>query len=176
MLRKLYAFLFCLGVAQLAASGIASAAGNPINVHRCDPKEGSVTYSGYAAYSPGYYPPGRAYYWNDPYRHRYYQAPVTATQSSGRLYLDYTNTSDRVIKEIEFGLVARAHVIAEIRDVGTFSPGIEIKKEFGLDRNVFPIGTGLPQCVPLRLTWADGTTWLNPHLPAVQSSLYRSPH
>ena len=56
---------------------------------------------------------------------------------------------------IEFGLVARGTLIAEVRDVGKFSPNIEIKHSFGLSPNVFPIGTGLPQCVALRVTYAN---------------------
>jgi len=46
---------------------------------------------------------------------------------------------------------------------------------FGLSPNVFPLGTGLARCIPLHIRFADGTTWKNPHLPALQRSIYRHP-
>ena len=70
-----------------------------------------------------------------------------------------------VMTDIEFGLVANGRLVAEVRDVGTFSPGAEIKHQFGLNPNVFPLQTALSRCVPLRIIFADGTTWKNGHLP-----------
>ena len=62
--------------------------------------------------------------------------------------------------------------MAEVRDVGTFSPGAEIKHKFGISTNVFPLQTGLPQCVPLGIQFEDGTKWRNPALPAHNPQLY----
>jgi hypothetical protein len=53
--------------------------------------------------------------------------------------------------------VARGQLIAEVRDVGRFSQGASIKHGFGLDPNVFPTGSALHQCVPLRVTYHNGT-------------------
>jgi len=76
---------------------------------------------------------------------------------------------------IEFGLVANGVLRAEVRDVGTFSPGAEIKHSFGISANVFPIQTGLPQCIPLRITFADGSKWRNPALPHKNEKIYLHP-
>jgi hypothetical protein len=114
---------------------------SPIHVNRCEPVQGMTTVSGY---SPGYYPAGR-YYWRDAYGHRYYQYPMTATThtSNPTLDIDYVNTSPKPLREVQFGLVAKGDLVAEVRDFGTFSQGAEIKHSFGLSPNVFPLGTGL---------------------------------
>jgi hypothetical protein len=161
-----------LGVLLIAAwsspAGAVSQSPNPVKVNRCEPVHKPGSSGGYATYVPAYYP-GTRYYWVDPYRHSYYQPPVSAT---GTLYIDYVNNTPHEIKTIDFGLVARGQLVAEVRDVGKFSPGVEIKHSFGISPNVFPIATGLPACVPTRITYADGTQWLNPKLPPSDSSLY----
>jgi len=145
-----------------------------IEVRRCEPTR-SVTSMPVGGYAPGFYPPG-PYWWDDVYRYPYYQRPVAVTTSqSAELAIDYLNVTHYVMSTIEFGLVANGRLVAEVRDVGKFSPRAEIKHRFGLDPNVFPLGTGLPQCVPLRVTYADGTQWVNPHLPALQRSIYGHP-
>ena len=139
----------------------------PIHVSKCAPEQGAVAVA--PGFVRGYYPAG-PYYWRDVYGYRYLQ-PAMST-SSPTLKIDYRNVTSKPISEIQFGLVARGDLIAEVRDVGTFSPNIEIRHEFGLNPNVFPIGTGLPRCVPLHVQFADGTTWRSPHLPALRRSLY----
>ncbi len=140
-----------------------------VKVNRCDPAENLKQTATYGPYVPGYYPSHGRYYWNDPYGRRYYQYPVsTSTTSSPELAIDFVNIGSKPLKNIEFALVAKGHVVAEVRDVGTFSPGAEIKHRFGLNPNVFPLGTGLAQCVPLRATFDDGTVWTSPHLPQSQ--------
>ncbi|HUZ50799.1 MAG TPA: hypothetical protein VMW12_13810 [Candidatus Dormibacteraeota bacterium] len=158
----LLAVLAALPVQALAARP------HPIKVLTCNPSRGSAFAPGYV---PAYYPVG-PYYWADVYGQRYYQVPLHSNPSLG---IDYVNQTQIVIKEIEFGLVAKGSLVAEVRDVGTFSPGVEIRHEFGISPNVFPLGTGLAQCVPLRIRFEDGTTWENPHLPALRRSIYRRP-
>jgi hypothetical protein len=168
---------FSLGVAALClvVSGPAVSAtqhmAHPINVNTCNPQRNNSVATGYAGYAPAYYPGGIGPYWGWPsvYGYRYYQYPVAGNPTLG---IDYVNATSTVMKDIEFGLIANGHLVAEVRDVGTFSPGIEIKHEFGLNRNVFPLRTGLPKCVPLKITFADGTKWKNPHLPALQRAIY----
>jgi hypothetical protein len=138
-----------------------------LKVNRCEPQFRTNAYPGFV---PAYYPRLTPWGWVDVYGYRYVQPPVAG---SGHLGIDYVNITSKTMSQIEFGLLARGSLVAEVRDVGTFSPGVEIKHEFGLNPNVFPLGTGLPRCVPLRITFADGTKWRNPHLPAIQRSLYR---
>jgi hypothetical protein len=139
--------------------------GYPVRVNVCEPRPGFVSYPGFA---PGYYPLNR-YYWYDVYGYYYYQPPFV---SNPTLAIEYVNVSSQTAKVIEFGLVAHRELIAEVRDVGTFSPSVTIKHEFGLSPNVFPLGTALVRCVPLYVRFEDGTRWRNPHLPALRRSMY----
>lgn len=142
-------------------------------INRCDAKENVVTSGGYyGGYYPGYYP-ARPYYWGDYYGARYYQPPTTS--ASPTMYVDFVNLTHKPMSEIEWGLVANGHLVAEAKDVGTFSPGVEIKKKYGISSNVFPLQTGLPQCVALGVKWSDGTRTINPNLPARIRDMYVSP-
>jgi len=112
-------------------------------------------------------------WWYDPYGARFYSPPVAT--ANPQLGIDYVNVSHKTMHTIEFGLVAEGVLKAEVRDVGTFSPGAEIKHRFPLNANVFPIGTALSRCVPLRIHFTDGTTWRNPHLPPRNNRIYYHP-
>jgi hypothetical protein len=157
-------------VASLAMSHVTTT--HPIKVSACNP-ERNVSYN-YAGYTPGFYPYGYRGYWGWPsvYGPMYYQAPV---QNNPTLGIDYTNVTNVVMKQIEFGLIVRGSLVAEVRDEGTFSPGAEIKHKFGLNPNVFPLQTSYAECVPLKITFEDGTRWKNPHLPALKRSIYGKP-
>ncbi len=80
------------------------------------------------------------------------------------LAIDYTNATSKPMKSIDFGLVSSGKLLTEVRDVGSFSPGTEIKREFGVSEAA--LSATSPQCVPLRITYTDGTTWRNPKLPS----------
>lgn len=137
----------------------------PLHVTTCDPRPGYVSGGGFV---PAYYP-GSPYYWRDVYGYRYLQPPVV---NDPTLLIEYVNQTSVAATLVEFGLVAKGVLVAEVRDVGTFSPGVAIRHEFGLDPNVFPLGTALARCVPLYIHFADGTRWRNPHLPELRRSLY----
>jgi len=144
-----------------------------IAVNRCDPQRRLSTAPVYGGFAPAFYPFGPAYYWRDPYGFNYYQPPVAVDQN-GTLYLDYVNVTPHVMGTIDFGLIAHGRLVAEVRDVGTFSPHVEIKHQFGLDPNVFPLRTALARCVPLHIAFKDGTPpWTNPNLPAIERGIYR---
>jgi hypothetical protein len=142
-----------------------------IHVKTCEPTRNVTTTAPMygPGFGPGYY--GRGFYWDDPYGYPYYQRPVAVSESA-QLKIDYVNVTHTVMETIDFGLIANGRLIAEVRDVGTFSPGAEIKHVFGVSPNIFPLATALPQCVPLRITYKDQATWVNPHLPALQQALY----
>jgi hypothetical protein len=141
---------------------------NLVRVTQCDPQR-SVAVPAYIGYSPGYYP-FAPYYWTDPYGFQYRQFPTMPT--SGTLSIDYTNVTGQVMTTVDFGLVAHGQLVAEVRDVGKFSPNAEIKHQFGLSNNVFPLRTALARCIPLHIVYADGTTWTNPRLPKLRRELY----
>jgi hypothetical protein len=172
----LAAGLPALAVAQSSTMATAAHLGtaHPIQVNACNP-ERNVSYN-YAGYTPGFYPTYGLYggYWGWPsvYGPTYYQAPV---ENQPTLGIDYVNVTQVVMKQIEFGLIVRGALVAEVKDVGTFSPGAEIKHKFGISRNVFPIQTSYAKCVPLKIMFADGSHWKNPHLPAYHASMYGAP-
>lgn len=171
-IRIILCVLFA-GVMFAFASEAATAvmAGAPVTVSRCDPIPGTVRRP--RGFVRGFYPAGRPYFWRDVYGFRYRQWPFPTSTTAPTLNIEYSNVTSDPIHTIEFGLVSRGSLIAQVRDVGYFSQGAEIRHSFGLNPNVFPIGTGLPQCVPLRVTWHNGKTWTNPHLPRLERSLYQ---
>jgi hypothetical protein len=81
------------------------------------------------------------------------------------LAISYKNQAGVAAKEVDFGLVARGSLIAIAKDLGTFSPGVDIDHEFVVSREIFPLGTTFPVCSVLRVRYADGSVWLNPSPP-----------
>jgi hypothetical protein len=149
---------------------------HPIQVNTCNP-ERNVTYN-WSGYTPAYWPAYGPYYrgywgWPSVYGPTYYQAPV---ENNPTLGIDYINVTHGVMKQIEFGLIVKGALVAEVKDVGTFSPGAEIKHKFGLSPNVFPLQTSYAKCVPLKIMFEDGSHWKNPHLPHYKSTMYGPPH
>lgn len=153
-------------IGTLAPTGAVTFTGSPVHVTTCEPSR-NVGYMG-GGWRPAYYP-SRPYYWPSVYGYSYYQPPVRT--SNPTLSINYSNATDEPMKQIEFGLVANGNLVAEVKDVGTFSPGASIKHEFGLSPNVFPLSTAMAHCVPLKITFADGTKWRSPHLPRLHRKL-----
>lgn len=142
-------------------------------VSKCDAKANVNTSGGYyGGYYAGFYP-GVPYYWRDPYGVGYYQPPTTTTYP--QMYVNFKNVTNRTMTGIVWGLVANGRLVAEAKDVGTFSPNVEIKKKYGISINAFPLQTDLPQCVALGVRWSDGTRDINPNLPARIRNMYASP-
>ena len=150
---------------------------NLLHVKTCDPRLNMMQSGGYVpgpyygAYAPGW--GYRGGYWGDAYGASYYQSPVTTTNP--QLGIDYINVTHKTMSQIEFGLVVNGVLRAEVKDVGTFSPNVEIKHKFGLSTNVFPIQSGMPQCIPLRIVYSDGEHWRNPGLPPKNQHIYMNP-
>jgi hypothetical protein len=143
-----------------------------ISVQRCHPKMNTNYDSNYAPATWNAASQVGHYY--DPYGYNYYQPPTSTTAN---LFIDYTNISHKTMTSIEFGLAQSGVVIAEVKDTGKFTPGAEIKHRFGMGNSLLPLTNQVPQCVPLRITFSDGTTWKVPHLPAInKQALYGSQH
>ncbi|MDH2910175.1 MAG: hypothetical protein HKL92_08345 [Candidatus Eremiobacteraeota bacterium] len=160
--------LLCTMAAAHASAIKSRTYHHPVKITICRPSRGTAITGGFSdAYYPGY-----PYYWDDVYGNRFDQPPV---RSDPRLAIAYSNATNHPMREIEFGLLARGRLVAEVRDVGTFSPGAQIRHVFGLSPNAFPLSTSFPKCVPLRVTFTNGSIWKNPHLPALQRSIYSLP-
>jgi hypothetical protein len=141
------------------------------HISRCDAQLHAMT--SYPAYVPGYYPYARPYYWADPYGYGFYQPPVTTT--SPTMYVDFKNITDQTMTTVVWGLVANGRLVAEAKDVGKFSPGAEIQHKYAISENVFPLQTGLPQCIALAVTFEGGKHVRNPNLPQERRQMYESP-
>jgi len=152
-------------LASASTTAMATPIKHPIRVAECRPEAvGSAMWS----YADGFYP-NYPYYWSDAFGGMFYQPP---TRTSPLLSIAYVNRTHFIMKKIEFGLVARGRLVAEVRDLGTFSPGALIRHQFGLSNNVLPLGTSFSKCVPLRIAFQNGTTWKNPHLRQLRRSIF----
>jgi hypothetical protein len=174
---------FALARAETAAAQTTTAAPTPsashaptpvpagsalVRVSNCAPK--NVDPKG----GPGFigYVPGQSVsnYYPDVYSNIYYQP--SASTSGPTLFIAFTNISHKTMSAIEFGLLSNELLAGEARDTGTFSPGVEIKHKLGL--SIHAIFPGSSRCVPLRVTFADGTTWRNPRLPKKGQAYFNS--
>ncbi|MGC8486379.1 MAG: hypothetical protein ACP5O6_12230 [Candidatus Baltobacteraceae bacterium] len=179
LIRSISAASAFFAVVALAALPIAahSKVTKPVlAVNTCSPSLGNVLMPGTAtAYSAGYDPVGYAQpvdatppkvVVNQAYSHQngavvttgstHYQAPL---RSDPTVTIGYTNLAPKAIRSIDFALIAKGQIVADVRDVGDFAPGAKIKHSFALNPKIFPLGTGLAVCAPISITYADGTTW-----------------
>lgn len=135
-------------VAAPAGAQVRQTPGSQVTVETCYPHR---------------HTPGQRHGWIDPYGN--YRDSTLFRIDDGFLAIDFRNDGPVAAKEVDFGLVARGSLVAVAKDVGTFSPGVTIRHEFAISREVFPLGTQFPYCAVLRIKFADGTSWRNPNPP-----------
>ncbi|MBV8637482.1 MAG: hypothetical protein JO322_05305 [Candidatus Eremiobacteraeota bacterium] len=80
----------------------------------------------------------------------YYNPTILAPKPT--LSIIFVNASDRLIREIVFGVYAGDSLVTEVRDAGRFSPGAKIRHDLRLRAEVFPLPSGALRCVPLSVT------------------------
>jgi hypothetical protein len=80
------------------------------------------------------------------------------------LMIDFANVSSNPIASVDFGLVSNGKVVAMVRDTGMFAPNATIMHAYGIQASQVPSGSGAT-CIPLRVQYANGTTWMNPDMP-----------
>ena len=144
--------------------GIAQAAPSSdqpfIHVFECNAQP---EYAPAAFFSPALYPAGPG-----PFLDVDADGPLYALLApepiGAALSISYANATTRVMKSVDFGFVSGGSIIAHVRDVGRFSPHAAIKHDFEIDAGVFKLRAALAQCIPLHITYADGSTWTNPDL------------
>jgi hypothetical protein len=161
-------------ICQANPSPSAAPTAAQVKVSRCDAQfnygQGGGPASSYVGYSDGYYP-DTPYYWDDPFGLAYYQPPAS---SPSRLFIDFTNVSPKPMKAVVFGLVVVDILIAEVRDQGTFTPGAEIKRRYGIHPPATP--QVKPQCIALKIEYADGTSWALKPMPTAENGMYVKHH
>lgn len=143
------AALLTLPVAASAQAQAVETPGSHVLISTCDPHVHTAA---------------QAHPWIDPYGIWHNNAPGFPAWDAF-LGITFTNQAPTAATEIDFGLVARGSLVAVTKDVGTFSPGVEINHEFVVDREIFPLGTAIPYCAVLRVKYADGSIWTNPTPP-----------
>lgn len=105
----------------------------------------------------------QAHPWIDPYGYWHYGLSNFPSWDAF-LTIGYKNEAALPATEIDFGLVAGGSLIAVAKDVGTFSPGVQIDHEFVVSGEIFPV-VSVPYCAVLRVKYADGSIWQNPLPP-----------
>lgn len=80
--------------------------------------------------------------------------------------IDFSNVSNNLITSVEFGLVANGKLLAVVRDGGSFAPNARIMHAYGIAASAVPSAGTMAECVPLLVRYANGTTWMNPSMPA----------
>jgi hypothetical protein len=91
---------------------------------------------------------------------------VTQAATPAMLMIDFKNVSQKPISSVEFGYVQNGKVRATVRDAGTFDPDSVVMHAFALGDASLVANASTMSCVPLRVKFADGSTWMNPEMPA----------
>ncbi len=81
--------------------------------------------------------------------------------SPGKLSYAFTNTSRQNVSAVAFVLYQGDEAIQRFGKSGKFSPHIEIKANTGLSPRVSPIKMNSLRCVVRRVTFEDGSEWIN---------------
>lgn len=142
MLRPLPALLLASAALSLAAPpALAIVMPGPIRVHACVPQMSVPPQTIHGLYGRTYVQPGM---------------PTS-------VMVHYTNDGELAATTVEFGLVVDGRVRSELRDVGSFARGAEIRHSLGVKHDV-ALGNAT-HCVPLRVVFSDGSVWKNPDPP-----------
>jgi hypothetical protein len=124
----------------VASASLIWASDAPIHVSRCEANL-----------------PRNNLHWIDPWG-RPYSEPGTRASVS----IDFVNSGSQAATAVDFGLVVSTVLVAEMRDTGTFAPGAQISHTLGVSAQALPVRNA--RCVPLRVQWADGTSWKSAEL------------
>lgn len=98
--------------------------------------------------------------------------PMDSSSTSGELVVTpgsvniaFTNDGNAPATRVAFVLLSRGAIVDRTDDVGTFSKGVTINYTFPAD----PLGP-VQQIAVAKATFADGTVWRNPNVPAEHTS------
>src|SRR5215470_608911 len=138
---RLIALMFLLASASYAAP--ATAASSPIRVVRCQINQPVATVTWIDSWGNSYTEPG----------------------TTNNVDVDFINNGTQDAVAIEFVVLVKNTLVAEMRNSGKFSPGVVIKHNLGLDSAALKLRTF--RCIALRVTWADGSQWKSPELSTI---------
>jgi len=91
--------------------------------------------------------------------------PKPLSKNASGTQIDYIIYGKKNASQITFAIAYRnsaSHFLRTVTDVGTFSPGVEIKHHFDLYSDVTYAGEQVQSCVPTKVKWSDATLWIAP--------------
>ena len=94
-----------------------------------------------------------------------FNTPMTEPGTPAMVVVDFTNVAANPLSQVEFAVVSNGKAVTMVRDNGSFAPNARVMHGFVVADNVIPAG-GEVTCVPVRAKFSDGTTWMNPTMPA----------
>jgi hypothetical protein len=84
-----------------------------------------------------------------------------ATYLPGAANISFTNRNAVTATDVVFALETEGYVVDRFNDVGSFAPGVTIHHRFGETQPTDNMRVAVAQA-----TFADGTVWQNPDVPA----------
>ena len=120
------------------------AVSNPIRVVRCQINQPVATVTWIDSWGSSYTEPG----------------------TGSNVDIDFVNNGSQDAVAIEFGVLVKNTLVAEMRNSGKFSPGVVIQHNLGLNAAA-ALKIKKFRCTALRVTWADGSQWTSPELSTI---------
>lgn len=163
-------------VVQADTAMVGSTTSDPVLINRCEPSFSpnfsNANRNDYPiAPLPGYdvatdvYPPGdlTTVSPNSVLSQYPYGPSHSPNRVNGRPYLAiaYTNRTRNTVTTVKFGLTVGDNLVGEALDKDSASPGADVKRALTLDAHLPQIPTNV-ECIPLEVTYGDGTYWTNP--------------
>jgi hypothetical protein len=93
------------------------------------------------------------------------ESVTLGSSGSSSIRIGYTNDADLAAAEIDFALVGRTGTMTSVKDVGKIGAGADIKRDFKIQLDSFPLNPGATKCIVTKVLYADGTAWTNPNPP-----------
>jgi hypothetical protein len=88
--------------------------------------------------------------------------PKLASHKASGTQITYTNTSNRPISKVSFGVVYRnseGTFKRRIDDVGDFAPGAQVDHHFDTYNDITYGGKKVESCKAIAVTFGDGSMW-----------------
>jgi hypothetical protein len=93
------------------------------------------------------------------------ESVTLGSSGSSSIRIGYTNDADVAAAEIDFTLVGRSGTMTSVKDVGKIGAGADIRHDFKIQLESFPLNPAATKCIVTKVLYADGTAWVNPSPP-----------
>jgi hypothetical protein len=99
------------------------------------------------------------------------KAPLKAI----RVPVDFENLSDKTANQIVFDVAVNGVHIGQLIDNGSFAPKIEVKHPVDAARQMSFKANDAMSCLPIRVTFLDGTVWSNGQAAIMATTILEQP-